>query len=88
MGNVNLEDFRTSMNMLAQAWTAQANREVVANPIGGMRAYRMREFLRMNPSDFSVSKVEEDPNGFIDVVYKTFSIMGLTSREKVELIAY
>ena len=38
-GNVYLEEFRTSMKFFAQALTAQANREVVANPIGGMCAY-------------------------------------------------
>jgi len=90
IGNVTLAKFRTSMNLLAQALTAQANRDVAApaNPIGGMGAYRIREFLRMNPPDFSGSKVEEDPNGFIDEVYKTLAIMGVSSREKAELAAY
>ena len=36
----------------------------------------------MNPPMFSGSKVEEDPNGFIDDVYKTLSIIGVTTREK------
>ncbi|XP_049358702.1 uncharacterized protein LOC125823361 [Solanum verrucosum] len=53
-----------------------------------MGAYRIREFLRMNHPEFSGSKVEEDPNGFIDEVYKTLAIMGVTSREKAELAAY
>ncbi|XP_049391638.1 uncharacterized protein LOC125856116 [Solanum stenotomum] len=67
----------------------QAIREVVAlaNPIRGMSAYRIREFLRMNPPDFSGSKVEEDPNRFIGEVYKTLAIIGVTSREKAELAA-
>ena len=90
MVNVTLEQFRASMNLLVQALTAQANGEVVAppNPIRGMSAYSIREFLRMNPPEFSGSKVEEDPNGFIDEVYKSLVIMGLTSREKAELVAY
>ena len=58
------------------------------NPIGGLCAYRIIEFLKMNPLEFTGSKVEEDPNGFIDEVYKTFAIIGLTSREKAELAAY
>ena len=40
----------------------------------------------MKPLEFSVSMVEEDPNGFID--YKTLAITGLTSRKKEELEAY
>ena len=42
----------------------------------------------MNPPEFSVSKVEEDPNGFINQVHKNLDIMGLTSKEKAELAAY
>ena len=76
------------MNLLARALMAQANSEAVENSIGGICAYRITEFLRMNPLEFSGSKVEEDPNGFIKEVYKTLAIMRLTSREKVELAAY
>ena len=56
---------------------SQANREAVANPINEMGAYTIREFLRMNPLEFSGSKVEEDPNGFIDEVYKTSCYYGI-----------
>ena len=42
----------------------------------------------MNSPEFSASKVEEDPNGFIDEVYMTLAIMGLISREKAKLCAY
>ena len=59
-----------------------------ANPIGGMGATRVREFLRMNPPEFYGSKVDEDRNGFIDQVYKLLAIMGVSSIEKVELAAY
>ena len=78
-----------SMNLLAQALTAQSNREVVAteNPIGGMGAQKIRELLRINPPEFSAYKVEEDPNRFINEVYKTLAIMGLTSRDKVKIVA-
>ena len=61
---------------------------MVDNPIRGMFSYRIREFLRVNPPEFSRSKVTEDPNGFIDVVFKTLAIMGLTSRVKVWLTVY
>ena len=32
--------------------------------------------------------MEEDPNGLIEMVYKTFVIMSLYSREKAELSTY
>lgn len=73
------------MNMLAQTLIAQSNREVVANPIGWTNAYRIREFLRIIPLEYSGSKVEKDPNGFIGEVYKNLAFMGLTSTEKAEM---
>ena len=65
----------------------QINREVVSpsNRIRGICTYRIREFLRMNPPQFSGSKVEEELNGFIDKVYKTLAIMGVTYRKKAGL---
>ena len=57
-------------------------------PIGGMSAYRIKEFLRMNNPKFSGSKVEEEPNGFINEVYKTLAIIGLVTRENAELAVY
>ena len=42
----------------------------------------------MNTSEFSNSKVEEDPNRFINKVYKILAIMALTSKEKAELAVY
>ena len=70
IGNAMLEEFRSSMTLFAQALTTQANRGEVAlaNHIGRMSATRVREFLRMNLPEFYGSKVNEDPNGFIDEV--------------------
>ena len=79
MGNACLEEFRTSVNSFAQALTTQSNREVVAKLVKEMCAYIIREFLRMKPLELSGSKVEQDPYEFIDKVYKTLAIMGLTS---------
>ena len=49
---------------------------------------RLRDFVRMNPPIILVSKVGEDPQEFLDGVYKVLSAMGVTSREKEDLDSY
>ena len=49
---------------------------------------RLGEFVRMNPPIFLGSKVEEDPQEFLDGVYKVLSAMGVTSKEKAKLSSY
>ena len=49
---------------------------------------RLRDFVRMSPPIFLVFKVGEDPQEFIDEMYKIVYAMGVTSREKAELASY
>lgn len=49
---------------------------------------KVRDFARMNPPEFHGSKVDKDAQEFIDEVYKVLTVMGVTSKQKVELAAY
>ena len=42
----------------------------------------------MNPLTFHDTKVDEDPQGFIDVLFKVVYATGVTPKEKKELAAY
>ncbi|WMV50145.1 hypothetical protein MTR67_043530, partial [Solanum verrucosum] len=42
----------------------------------------------MNPPTFNGSKVDENPQGFIEEVFKVIDAMGVSPREKAELAAY
>ena len=49
---------------------------------------RLRDFVRINPPIFIVSKVNEDPQEFLYGVYNVLSAMGVTSWKKAELSSY
>uniref|UniRef100_M1DMA9 Gag-pol polyprotein n=1 Tax=Solanum tuberosum TaxID=4113 RepID=M1DMA9_SOLTU len=70
-----------------QALAAQANRDVVTyvNPNMNFVASTLRDLERMNPPEFLGSKVGNDPQEFVEEIYKIFDAMGVTSVEKVEL---
>ena len=49
---------------------------------------RMRDYVRINPLIFLVSKVGEDPQEFLDGGHKVLSDIGVTSMEKAEFASY
>lgn len=73
-----------------QTITAQANREVVPREKqhASTIASCLRDFTRINPPKYFGSKVDEDPQDFLDEVYNILFSMGMSSMEKIELAAY
>ena len=51
-------------------------------------ASHLRDFTRMNPPMYFGSKVDEDPQDFLDKIYKILFAMGVSTIEKAELGAY
>ena len=49
---------------------------------------RIRDLTKINPTTFYNSKVDEDPQGFIDEVQKVVDVMGVNNCEKADLDAY
>ncbi|XP_049410542.1 uncharacterized protein LOC125873715 [Solanum stenotomum] len=91
------EKVRSALLMMAQAvttqtqaMTAQATRGVESNvnPNVSTMSSRLIDFVRMNPPRFLGFKVGEDPQEFLDELYKIVNAMGVTSIEKMELAAY
>ena len=74
----------------SQAMTTQANGEVVPCPHQQVTtmASRLRDFCRMNPPTFYGSKIDVDPQDFIDEVFKILYAMGVYSSEKDKLATY
>lgn len=48
----------------------------------------VRDFMRISPSEFQGSKMENDPVDSIDEAYHIITIVGVPSKEKAKLVAY
>ena len=73
-----------------QAMTTQANWEVVprVNQNASTMDSCLRDFTRMKPPMFYRSMVNEDPQDFLDQVYKILYAMGLSYNDIFELASY
>ena len=74
----------------AQSMTVQANQEISPRPHQQVTtmASHLRDFTQMNAPTLYGFKVDEDPQEFIDEVYKILYAMGVSSIVKVELATY
>ena len=68
--------------------TMRANLNMMPRVVKSTMTSRLRDFVRMNPPIFLRSKVNEDPQKFLDGVYKVLSVMRVTSREMAKLDSY
>ena len=81
-------EIREALITIARAMTMQANLNMMPRVVESTMTSRLKDFVRMNPLIFFRSKVNEDPQEFLDGVYKDLSAVGVTSREKAELDPY
>lgn len=79
-------EFWATFAMLAWPITNQA-RQLIP-PLHVPTQLLARDFAGMNPTECYRSKVDEDAQEFTDEIYKVLAIIGVYSKEKVELDAY
>src|SRR5687767_15256047 len=75
-------DVNAALAQMANAIAMQAGRNAPN------QASRIRDFTRMDPPEFYGSKPNEDPQDFIEEIYKIVDIMGVATSVKAELAAY
>ena len=75
-------DIREALLTLALAMTTHVNGDNMhrVNALKSTMNSRLRYFFKMNPPIFLVHNVGEDPQEFLDGVYKVMSVMGVTCR--------
>ena len=61
---------------------AQDKQGVGPQPNPRTPSSRIWDFMRMNPPSFHGTKVDEDPQDFIDDVFKVIDVMGVTPMDK------
>ncbi|XP_070006116.1 uncharacterized protein [Nicotiana sylvestris] len=85
-------DLRGAIQMLTQIVASQAQRSNVAptssSQQGDSTSSMVNRFLQLDPPMFTGANTEEDPQDFIDEMYKTLRVMRATDMEGVELAAY
>lgn len=62
--------------------------QVIDSPRTPTPALRTQDFTRMNPLIFHDSKLDKDPQKFIDNMDKVVEIIRVSSKKKVKLAAY
>ncbi|KAK4730326.1 hypothetical protein R3W88_023314 [Solanum pinnatisectum] len=84
------EDFKSAVCMLAQLVAAQCQPVApdVVGPSERLGSSRVREFLALNPSQFPRTNRREDPQHFVDQLYRIFRFMHASATESVKLAAF
>ena len=73
--------------MLSQDVTNKVRQQRVPRK-EGVDTSRIREFLRMKPSSFTVSITTEDMVHIVKDLKKVFEVIHVVNAERVELVAY
>ncbi|TMW92098.1 hypothetical protein EJD97_013504 [Solanum chilense] len=81
MSNVELMWAVYSLTQL-YATLVSRDKRVQVIPNANITTSRIMDFTRMNPPTFYGFKVEEEPQGFIDEVFKVLNATGVSSQEK------
>ena len=72
------QDLRGAIQLLTQLVAAQAHRQNVDIYVaaqGGVAESKIKDFLRMNPPEFTGSTLTEDPQQFIDETHRICWVM-------------
>ena len=81
-------EIREALIAFTQDVTMQVNLNMMPRVVESTMTSSLRDSVRMNPPIFLCSKVNKDPQEFFDGVYKIFSAIRVSSREKAELASY